>query len=266
MGVRINTNLPALEAGRQAGRANTLLAKSLEKLASAARINRAGDDASGLAIAERFSAQIRQGRTEINNLQSGVSAAQTADGGLEAQQQATQRLRELAIQASNGTLTDDQRAALNTEAQQLIQQLDDVAEGTQFNEQNLLKQNTSIDPGTEGTVQLNINSSTAASLGADTVDLSTVEGAAQAVETLDTALSRISQNRSNVGAQINRFSSAIEQREGSILHAEDSRSRIRDLDVAQESILQAQAQIKKQSSLATLLQANVNAQSVLRLF
>lgn len=265
LGLTINSNLSGLQSGNQASRASNLLSRSLEKLASASRITRAGDDAAGLAIADRFNTQVRQSRVEINNLQSGISAAQTADSGLEVQQQATQRLRELALQASNGTLTDDQRAAINTEAQQLIEQVGQVAEGTNFNQQDLLKQNTSVDLGTEGSVQLDLNASTASSLGLDSLDFSSAEGAANAVNGLDQALNNISSNRSSLGAQVNRFSSAIEQRETQSTNAAESESRIRDLDIARESINKSQAQILQQTSYAGIIQANINSQSALRL-
>ena len=265
MGLRINTNVPALGANRQTRQATNLLNRTLGQLASAQRINRAADDAAGLAIAERFNSQIRRGQTEINNLQSGVNYAQTAEGGLETQQDAVQRIRELAVQASNGTLSDDQRTALNAEAQELIAQVDDAAQDTEYNGQQLLADDTTVDLGTEGELQVTTNQSTAASLEIDDIDLSTAEGAAAAVEAADAALNDISQNRSNLGAQINRFERAIDQRGLEVENAQAAESRIRDLDFAMAVIEQTRGQLLQQTGLAAMTQSNVTPQSALSL-
>lgn len=265
MGLRINTNVPALGAGRQARAADNLLANTLRQLSSAQRITRAADDAAGLAIAERFRTQIRQGAVEINNLQSGVSVAQTAEGALGTQQDAVSRLRELAVQASNGTLSDENRQALNAEAQQLIEQINATAQDTEFNGQNLLDANRTIDLGTEGGAQVSLNASTASSLGIAGIDLSTAGGASAAIDQLDQASNLISANRANLGAQQSRFESAIAQREERNLNAADAESRIRDLDLAQAVIQRTRGQLLLQGSLGSLLQANVAPQSALRL-
>ncbi len=265
MGMRINTNLPALNAQRNTQNANGILTSALRQLASGRRINRAADDAAGLALAEQFNTQARQGRVEINSLQQGVNYAQTAEGGLGVQQQATQRLRELAVQASNGTLTDDQRAAINTEAQQLLDQVGDIAEDTEYNGQQVLASNTSVDLGTEGDLSVNINASTTASLGIDTVDLSTAEGAAAAIDTLDTALQRIDQNRASLGAQVNRFESAIAQREVGVENALASESAIRDADLARTVIEQTRGQLLLRGGIGALVQSNVTPQAALGL-
>ncbi len=265
MGLSINSNIPALGAQRNARQTNGILSKALQQLASGRRINRAADDAAGLAIAEGFNSQSRQGRVEINNLQSGISAAQTAEGGLGIQQDAVQRIRELAVQASNGTLSDDQRAALNAEAQQLVDQIDDTAAGTEYNGQNLLNEDTNIDLGTEGSAQLSINESTADSLGVGGIDLSTAGGAAAALESADAALSEISQNRSNIGAQVNRFESGINQREVTVENTISAESAIRDADLARVAIEQSRGQILHQAGLAGLVQSNLAPQSALSL-
>ncbi len=265
MGLSINSNIPALQAGRQANRANGALSNVLEKLASQRRINRAADDAAGLAIAERFNTQVRQGQVELNSLQSGINVAQTAEGGLVVQQGAIQRIRELSIQAQNGTLSDENRAALNEEVQQLRAQIDSVATDTQFNGQNLLNNDTNIDLGTQSGNQINITQSNSAALGLDTVDISTVEGAAAALNSSDTALGQVSQNRSRIGAQQNRFESAISQRETSVLNAQAAESNIRDLDLARASIERSRNELLLQGSISTLVQSNVTSQSALSL-
>jgi len=268
MGMRINTNVPALNAQRQTSQTSSLLNRALNQLSSGLRINRAADDAAGLAIAERFRAQIAQGQQEMENLQTGISAAQTAEGGLSAQQDQVQRLRELAVQASNGTLTNDQRNALNQEAQQILEQINTTAEQTTFNDIELLNNpagSTNVDLGTEGTARLNVDTSTTATMNIDTVDLSTAAGATAAIDRLDQASQQISQNRAALGAQQNRYESAINQRSEAVLNQQESESRIRDLDVARGVLEQTRQEIRMQGGLSVLTQANVLPQNALTL-
>lgn len=265
MGLNINTNLSALEASRQTKKSSAALSKVLGQLASQKRINKASDDAAGLAIAERFNTQIRQGQAEVNSLQSGINLAQTAEGGLSAQQDAVARIRDLSLQAQNGTLSDDNRAALNSEVQQLLAQVDSVASDTQFNGQNLLNQNTSVDLGTEGGNQIDISRSNTQSLGLNGLDISTPGGAAAALEAADSALSSLESNRAGVGAQQNRFESAINEREGAILNQQEAESAIRDLDLAQAAADRSRNELLLRSSISTQVQSNITPQSALRL-
>ena len=265
MGIQVNTNLPALNAGRQTRESNRLLTESLQQLSSGRRINRAADDAAGLAIAERFNTLVRQGQQEINNLQTGVSAVQTAEGGLSAQQDAVGRIRELAVQASNGTLNDDQRAALNEEAQQLLEQIGTTATDTEFNGQDLLNQTRTVDLGTEGGTQLELQESTLDSLGLNGLDLSTQGGAAAAIDTADAASEAIGANRASLGAQRNQFASAIEERNTSVLNQQEAESNIRDLDVARAVIERTRNQIQVQAGISSIIQSNVTPQTTLRL-
>ncbi len=266
MGMRVNTNQAAINAQRQLVGTSRGQVQGLERMASGLRINRAGDDAAGLAIAERFRSQVRQLEQEASNLQYGVNAARTAEGGLQGQQEGVARLRELAVQASNGTLTEEQRAAINEEAQQLIEQIDNTGQQTAFNGLNLLNGDAQkVALGTGGGEELTINESTAAALGIGGVDLSTQEGASQAIETLDTAAGRISQNRAAVGAQERRFESAIEQREMAAQNATEAESRIRDLDVARQAIDQARNTILQRTGIAALMQANLQGETAARL-
>ncbi|MCC6143827.1 MAG: flagellin FliC [Candidatus Hydrogenedentes bacterium] len=265
MGLRINNNLPALDATRQTNRTSGLLAQQLERLASGRRINRASDDAAGLAIAERFATRVRQGQAELNNLQTGVNLAQTADGGLQVQQDALGRLRELAVQGANGTLSDDQRAAINSEAQQLIEQIGGIAEDTEFNGVSLLNGSQSnVSLGVEGGIQVNLNSSTADDLGVSNLDISSQDGAAAALSSIDSALARVDQSRSSLGAQQNRFESAIQQRETNVANAQDAESRIRDLDFARASVERTRNELLLQAGVFGTVQGNVSAQSALR--
>ena len=265
MGLNINTNIPAIQGANQARRSDRALSQVLGQLATQRRINRAADDAAGLAIAERFNTQIRQGQVEVNSLQSGINVAQTAEGGLSVQQDAVQRIRELSIQAQNGTLSDDNRAALNQEVQQLLEQVDAVATDTEFNGQNLLGQDSTIDLGTEGGNQVALAESTTQSLGINGLDISTAGGAATALEAADTALAAIGQNRSTLGAQQNRLESAIQQREVAIGNQQESESNIRDLDLARATVERTRNELLLQGSISTLVQSNVTPQSALRL-
>lgn len=265
MGLNINTNIPALQGARQARRSDRALSNVLAQLATQRRINRAADDAAGLAIAERFNTQIRQNQVEVNSLQSGINVAQTAEGGLSVQQDAVQRIRELSLQAQNGTLSDENRADLNQEAQQLLQQIDSVAADTEFNGQNLLDQDTTIDLGTEGGNQVSITRSNSQALGLDTLDISTAAGAASALNSADAALTAIGSNRATIGAQQNRFESAINQREVSILNQQEAESNIRDLDLARATVERTRNELLLQGSFSTLVQTNVTPQSALRL-
>ena len=266
MGLRINNNIPALGARRQAEVNSRALNRVLGQLGSGLRINRAADDAAGLAISERFRTQIRQFTQEASNLQSGVSAIQTAEGGLSAQQDAVGRIRELAVQAANGTLTDDQRAAINDEAQQLLEQVDQTAEGTTFNDQELLTgTGDPIELGTAAGDQVVINPSTVDTLGLNGLDLGTQEGAAAALDALDTAETRISQNRAGLGAQENRLTRGISARETTTQNLQESESMLRDLDVARATTEQTRNQILLQSSIAALAQGNVVPQAAAQL-
>jgi len=259
MGMRINTNVSGLSALRQTNNTTTALLKGYQRLASGLRINRAADDAAGLAIAERFRADVRQYNAEATNLQYGVNMAQTAEGGLDSQTQAVQRIRELSVQAANGTLTDEQRSALNEEVQQLLEEIDDTAANTEFNGQTVLDGSINDLPmGTEGgRVRVNINESTASSLNLTGVDISTQAGAADAIDRADAALNDIGQNRAALGAQQNRFERAIDQREIAAENAAASESMIRDLDFARQSIEQTGNNMLLQGGIAALAQSNI---------
>lgn len=266
MGVRINSNIPASNAQRLLQGTTQSLAKGMERLATGLRINRAADDAAGLAVAERFRARVLQYTQEVNNLQTGVNVVQMAEGGLAAQQEGLTRLRELAVQAATGTLTAEQREALNQEAQQIIEGINATAENTEYNGVRLLNGTAGpIDLGTEGGIQVNIGESTAASLGIAGVSLGSQEGAAAAIETIDTALSRINQNRAGLGAQQNRLERAIETRQTTMLNTQEAESRIRDLNVARQVVEQTRNQALLQGGLAALTQANMQGAVAARL-
>ncbi len=264
--MRLNFNQPALGAQRQTRRTLNILNRGLEKLATGLRIARAADDAAGLAIAERFESQVRQSAVEARNLQSGINALQTAEGSIEVQTEGVQRLRELAVQAANGTLNDEQRSALNMEAQQIIEQIETTGQNTDFNGVQLLNGTTgTIELGTEAGTSININESTAGSLGIAALDISTQAGAANALGDLDTAINSLSQNRAGIGAQQNRLERGIAVREIAGENQAAAQSAIRDLDFARQVTEQTRNQVLLQGALAGIAQGNLQSESVLRL-
>lgn len=261
MGLKIGENSAGLNAARQVQQTTKLLLQNYQKLATGQRINRAADDAAGLAIAEALRSDVRQYTQEVENLQSGISASQTADGALEAQGDAVQRLRELAVQASNGTLTDEQRSAIDQEAQQLIEQIDAIGNDTEFNGTKLLDgSQSSVSLGTEGGDQLSLKESTASSLGISGIDLGTQAGAQDAISKLDDALNGISGNRASIGAQQGGFESAINVRETSNINFTEAESRIRDADFAKLVIEQTRNQILLGAGVNAIKKSGLNSQ------
>lgn len=266
MGVRVGNSLAALFAERQTGLAAGRLNRTLTQLGSGVRIGRAADDAAGLAIAERFRAEIRGLNQEINNIQTGINLTQTAEGGLSVQADAVGRIRELATRAASGLLTAEQRLELNEEAQQLLEQIENTAQNTEFNGTDLLNGTTNtVQLDGEGEVQVNLNESTTSSLGIDSVDISTAAGAQDAISALDTATARISQNRASVGAQQNRLRNAVEVRDQQALDQQAAESQIRDLDLARAVVARTRDQILLQSGVSAIAQGNLQNQTALRL-
>jgi flagellin len=265
MGFQVNNTIPSILA-RQAGDSANRLAESQNRLSSLLRINQASDDASGLAIAERFRTQIRENTTEINSFQTGINLVQTAESGLATQSDAVSRVRELAVQAANGTLNDDQRATINAEAQEIIAQIDDTAQQTTFNGISPLEAGTGeVALDAQGDVSVEFEESTVQSLGLDTVDLSTQQGAQDALAALDAASEQINSNRANLGASQNGLSSSIAQREVATENFQAAESAIRDLDVGREFLEQARNEILLQTAVSSILQANVQNDTASRL-
>ncbi len=266
MGLSINGPGVSGFGVRQVSRAAGGLNAITEKLASLQRINRSADDAAGLAISEGFRSQFRQLNAEIGAVQSGVNLSQTAEGGLSAQSDAVGRLRELALQASNGTLSAEQRQAINAEAQQLVQEIDATAQNTEFNGVRPLDGSAAtVTLDAAGSLEVQLEESSVASLGLNGLDLSTQAGASAAINQLDNAASAINQNRASIGAQQNRFEVAIDERELTSQNLQEADSRIRDLDVAQAFVERTRNEALLKGSTAVLAQANVNRQLAAKL-
>lgn len=263
MGLNINGVGSTQSTQQILAKAATNLKRTQAQQASGLQINGAADDAAGLQTANAFETQIRQYTQEANNLQAGVSLAQTADGALASQQEAVGRLRELAVQASSGTLGSDQRTALNQEAQNLLVQINGTAQNTEFNGTKLLDGSTgAIALGTQGGETMSINASTTDALGLNALDLSSQAGASAALGQLDNASSVIQQNRAGLGAQQNRLTVGIDMLDTSAQNLQSSQSLIRDTDYANAAIQQTQSQMQLMQTTFAQAQGNITAQTV----
>lgn len=269
MGLRINTNVAALNTARTLRGSTHSLNKSLERLSSGLRINRAADDAAGLAIAEGFRSQVRGTRVAQRNSQDGISLVQTAEGALSETTNILQRIRELAVQAANGTQSTENRAALNSEVAQLLQQIDDIALDTDFNGIRVLSSNQTVtlQTGAEVSQTLNVTVKGAKTndLKIQNVAVSTMTLANTAISTVDTALQSVSSLRADLGAFQNRLEFTISTLAIQEENSAASESAIRDADVAQETIKFTRNQILVSAGTSVLAQANIVPQSALQL-
>ncbi|MBI2424577.1 MAG: flagellin FliC [Candidatus Hydrogenedentes bacterium] len=269
MGLRINTNVAAVTTSRIL-RTNTLdLNKSLERLSSGLRINRAADDAAGLAIAESFRSVVRGSRVAQRNAQDGINLVQTAEGALTESSNILQRIRELAVQSANGTNGTDNRQALNAEVLQLLQQIDDIALDTEFNGVRVLSSAQTITlqtgPQTSQTLIITVDGAKSSDLRVSAVNISSVASAVSALSTIDVALRSINNLRATFGAFQNRLEFTINnlatQEENSLA----SESAIRDADIAQETLRFTRNQILVSAGTTVLAQANIIPQTALQL-
>lgn len=274
-GLRINTNMNAVRAQRSLNNASGSLNERLEKLASAIRINDASDDAAGLAISEGLRSQVRGTSQALRNAQDGISMIQTAGGGSEVVTENLQRIRELSIQAANDSLGSSEREIIQEEVNQLVEQIDQTTDQVDFNGRNLLNGDISeanggaeIQAGAnrDDTVNVSVEAQDSASLGVDGVDLTTGEGAQQAIEDVTGAINQVATERADLGAQQNRLESTVDFLQISNENQQASESRIRDADLAAQSTGRATDSILTQSSTAVLSQANnLQGQSALQL-
>jgi flagellin len=266
----IGTNVTAQRAGYASNIAEMGLAKSIERLSTGRRINSASDDAAGLAIASRMTAEVRGLNMAIRNAQDGVSLAQTAEGGMNEIGSMLQRMRELAVQSASGTLTDPDRDNLQVEVDELLAQIDDVANRTKFNDVALLdgtNATIAIQTGSDSgeTVDITLTDVNAAALAVAAVDVSTAGGADTALGLLDTAIDSISTAQATLGAAQNRLQTTVSNLTDRVANITESRSRIEDVDFSAETTALAKSQILSQASTAMLAQANQSQQNVLSL-
>ena len=245
------------------------MAKSLEKLSSGYRINRAADDAAGLAISEKMRAQISGLRQATRNAQDGISLIQTAEGALNETHSILQRIRELAVQASSSAVTTEDRDAIGKEITNLIQEVDRIATTTEFNTKKLLDGSLNaeilIGANCGQSITFDIKGMTSTALGINAITVSDVNGAMSAIATLDNAIKLVSQERANLGALQNRLEHTINNLNTAAENLAAAESRIRDVDMALEMANFTRHQILLQAGTAMLAQANVRPQSVLKL-
>jgi len=245
-------------------------AKSTEKLSSGYKINRAADDAAGLAISEKMRRQVR-GLTQASaNAQDGISCVQTAEGALTEVHDMLQRMSELAIKAANGTNKSDDRSYIDAEVQALKTEIDRVADTTEFNEQNLLKgsfKNKALQVGASSgqEISISINKMNASGIGIGAVDTKTSANAKSAIETIKTAIASVSQQRSDLGAIQNRLEHTINNLDNVVENTTSAESQIRDTDMATEMVRYSNNNILAQAGQAMLAQSNQANQGVLSL-
>jgi flagellin len=275
MGLRINTNVQSITAQRQLGVSNLNQNKSLEKLASGTRIARAADDAAGLAISEKMRADIRSLRQDNRNANDGISMVQVAEGGMNEVGNILTRFRELSIQAASDTIGDKERGFINKEVTQLRGEIDRIAASTEFNGRKLL-----AGQGDALEIQVGLNNSpendrfkydvqklttTADSLGVSDINTESKQAAQENLAKIDSAIQKLSENRSEVGALQNRLQSSIANINVYDENLSAARSRIYDVDMATETSELTKSNILTQSGVSVLSQANQNSMSALKL-
>ncbi len=282
----INHNLSAMYANRQLGINGLNIEKNQEKLASGMRINRAGDDASGLAVSEKMRSQIRGLNQASKNAANGISFIQTTEGYLQETQDIIQRLRELAVQASNGIYSSEDRMQIQVEVSQMVDEIDRIASHAQFNGMNLMTgrfardnaenmvtgsmwfhiganmdQRERVYIGTMTTRGLGIRS-----VGTDEfITLSGPDSANRSIGVLDEALKKVNKQRADLGAYQNRLEHAVKGIDIGAENLQAAESRIRDTNMASEMVEYTKNQILTQASTAMLAQANQKTQTVLQL-
>ena len=274
MGLRVNTNIASLTAQRNLSVATGRLQGNYARLASGLRIAVAADDAAGLAISERMRSQIRSYGVASRNAMDGVSLAQTAEGALNEVSGILNRLRELSMQAANGTLSASDRTTLDTEFTQLKTEIDRISSTTVFNGINLLDGSGSTgipiqigiqDSVTNDVINVTLGSTSQADLGITATDVLTISNAQSSLAAIDTAIETVNSARGTLGAQQNRMESALRSIQVQRENLSASESRIRDVDVAEETADLTRNSIMQQAATTILTQANVQPQIALTL-
>ena len=283
MAIRIFNNTASLNAQRILGANNDRLAKSVERISSGIRINRAADDAAGLAISEGLRSDIRASRQAVRNANDGISVINITEGALNEQASILIRLRELASQASTGTVGSTERQTIQLEFDALRLEIDRIAATTEFNGQNLVDGSlaSSVSSGNQIFIQVGIDSSadsrinlntsinltavTSSSLSIDTLSVTSSEGALSALDSINTSIATVTQGRGKVGAVQNRLARTIANLSITVENLVAAESQMRDADIAHEVALLTRNQILVQASTAMVGQANLIPQSVLQL-
>ena len=272
MAISVGTNPASLNAQRNLGSTQRALAGNLAKLSSGMRINEAADDAAGLGISERLKAQIRGMSQASRNANDGVSMIQVAEGAMNEQAGILTRLRELGVQASNGTLGTQERGYIATEKTSLVQELDRISTVTEYNGVAMLGANAgtiSMQVGIRGSandrIDVAFTATDSGTLGVGALDFTSATAAQGALDTIDTAIDRLSTSRASIGSSQNRL--VVTMNNLSVAHENLSaaNSRIRDVDVAEETASMTRNQILSQAGTSVLAQANQLPQTALSL-
>jgi flagellin len=282
----INHNMSAMFADRQLGVTGLSLSKDMEKLSSGEKINRAGDDASGLAVSEKMRSQIRGLNQASQNASNGISFIQVTEGYLQETTDIMQRIRELAVQSANGIYSDEDRMQIQVEVSQLVAEVDRIASQAQFNGMNMLTGRFAKSAGENSVtasmwfhiganmdqrMQVYIGTMTAAALGVrevaaeEVLSISTPELANRAIGTIDEALKKINKQRADLGGYQNRMEYAVKGLDIAAENLQASESRIRDTDMASKMVEFTKNEILQQAGTAMLAQANTQSQNVLSL-
>ena len=283
MPVRIFNNIPSLNAQRLLGVNNDRLSRSVERIASGIRINRGADDAAGLAISESLRSDIRALRQAVRNGNDGIALINVTEGALNEQAGILIRLRELSSQASTGTVGSTERQTIQLEFNALRNEIDRIANTTEFNGQNLIDGSLASTIGSDNHIlvqvgldssnnsrinlnqQLDLSAVTSSSLSIDSISVTTANAALTALESLNSALTTVTKGRGKVGAVQNRLVRAISNIQVTTENLQAAESAIRDADIAEEVALLTRNQILVQASTAMVGQANLIPQSVLQL-
>ena len=273
MSLRINTTTAAMNAHRQLTINDESLNKSLNRLASGLRINGAADDAAGLAISQKMQGQVAGLNQASRNAQDGISMLQTAEGGLSETQNILQRMRELAVQGANDTLTTADRGNIQDELNALSSEIDRISTNTEYNTKSLLggglASGVTFQVGANAGQTVNVSVATASAsaltVGGGSITVDSAANASTTISNIDNAIAAVSNSRSKLGASINRLQHTITNLGVQSENIDAARSRVADLDMAKEVVNLSKSQILSQSSTAMLAQANSSSQSVLGL-
>ena len=272
MGLRVNTNILALSAQRNLESVTDRLSDNFRRLSSGLRVAQAADDPAGLGISERMRAQIRSLGQAGRNAQDGVSLVQSAEGALAEVNSNLDRMRELAVQAANGTYSDEDRAIIDVEFQELIEEIDRISQTTSFNGTQLLdgvQDSVPIQVGFEAgeTIEIELVDTSSAGLGIDIpdFDLSSIENANEVLDDIDSATNVVNRVRGNLGSIQNRLDSTLRTIRNVSENLSSAESRIRDVDIATETADLTRNSIMQQAAVSVLSQANTQPQVALSL-
>jgi flagellin len=266
----INHNISAVFTNRILARTERELSKSIEKLASGIRINKAGDDASGLAVSETLRSQIRGLKQAQKNALNSISFIQTAEGSLQSVHSILHRMRELAVQSANAIYSEEDRSLIQVEVSQLIEEIDRIAVTTEFNKFKILDGSNrdfqfQVGPNPGQSITVVMKTMTAEAIGVSGLTMSTIDTANEALGRIDQAVGNVSKMRASYGAVQNRLEYVVSNLAVASENLQAAESRIRDTEMASEIVNFMRLRILKDSGVAMLMQANLKPESVVRL-